>query len=160
MTRTLNCVKSLVICKAVPPRAMPEQSAICSSGQEPSIAAAESSTAISIAFAAIFLMARTARHPGVSAVPRPPSGKIAPGLCHSPSTFAALLYSAGRYHLSQFVDPQNCWMCNFSRRGAKSLIACTASPSGRVPLRDTKCPNSLPSVTATDALSTPYEKPA
>ena len=76
-----TCIElmSLDICRTVPPTAMPEASAICSSGQEPSAAEASSNTASSIRSQIIFLIARKALHPSVFALPMPPSGNSAPG---------------------------------------------------------------------------------
>ena len=86
---TLKPVRSLFIWRQVPPQAIPDESAICSSGLVPSIAAASSMTASSIMSHAITLIALTARSPGVSPTPRPAGGKTAPGFMNSPRTFNA-----------------------------------------------------------------------
>ena len=82
--RTLSLLRSLDICTTLPPTAMPDASAICSRGHEPSAAEASSKTAKQMCCYIIFLIARKALQPSEAADPSPPSGKAAPGFCHWP----------------------------------------------------------------------------
>ena len=156
---TLKPDKSLVICRHVPPHAMPELSAICSSGRVPSMAAASSRTANLIICVAMILMALTALSPGVLPGPRPSGGNSAPSFMYSPSTLSACAYSSRMCGLSQFVQPANCCTCCFVFSGAKSRTACALSSSPETPSRPTTRPKRLPLETKTLALSTPNEKP-
>ena len=59
---------------------------------------------------------------------------------------------------SQFAQPKNCCMCNFSFNGGKSTTAWQRSSSGALPWRPILCPSSFPSETQTSALFIPKEK--
>ena len=154
-------MRSRVIWIQVPPHPIPLESAICSKGRDPSIAAASSITASLINCTDIFLIARTARSPAEpSPPPRPLPGKTAPGFKNSVKCLRACAYSTGRCCRNQFVLPANCWTCCFVRSGAKSLTAWALSSSPATPVRDTTRPRRLPSATMIFAFSDPNENPA
>ena len=148
-------MRSRVICRHVPPQAIPELSAICSKGLLPSMAAASSRTDNRIKLHAMILMALTALSPGSSPIPRPAAGNSAPGFKNSPKTFNAWAYSTAMCCRSQFVEPANCCTCCLVRKGAKSRTAWERSSSADVPSRPTILPSNGPDATKTFALSTP-----
>ena len=155
MAKTLNPVRSAVICTCVAPQAIPHASAICSSGLLPSIALASSSVDSWMARLHISFMALTALQPSDVPAPRPSGGNSAFGFMYSPRIFAAVAYAGARYRLTQLVHPINCLTCVTSLSGAKSTMACVFSSSWAEPSRFTLCPSKTASIAKTCALLTP-----